>query len=247
MRNLSAGTTILISRENGASAPQGNDESYQPSITPDGRYIGFSSRATNLASGDTNGSADVFVRDMTVNTNRRISIAINGNQGWQDSYNSSMSDDGRYVVFVSNQGFVNGDTNNLHDVFMRDTVANTMTRISVDSQGKQANGGASGGIGTAAGWGARISGDGTKVFFQSLATNLTKADNNGVEDVFVRNLLNNTTTMVSLSTAGKPANGFSGTPTVSYNGQYVAFISAASNIVSGDTNGGLDAFRRGSY
>jgi len=248
VRNLAAGTTELVSRENGPAGAQGNDYSgVQPTISADGLFVGFSTRASNLLSGDTNGVFDVYVRDLTLDTNRRISLAINGNQGFQDSYNSSMNDNGRYVAFVSNQGFVSGDTNGLHDVFLRDVVANTIIRVSVDSSGKQATGGASGATGAGAGWGARVSGDGSKVVFQSLATNLIKGDTNGAEDIFIRNRLTNTTTMVSLNTAGKPANGATTAPTVSYSGQYVAFVSAATNIVTGDTNGVIDVFRRGTF
>ncbi|MBX7133843.1 MAG: hypothetical protein K1X67_14310 [Fimbriimonadaceae bacterium] len=248
VRDLVAGTTVLVSREDGANGAQGDGYSgLQPCITPDGRYVGFSSSSTNLVAGDTNGSFDAFVRDTQTHTNRRISLAINGLQGWQDSYNCSISDDGRYVAFVSNQGFVNGDSNGLHDVFVRDVVANTMVRASVDSQGKQTTGGASGGTGVVAGWGMRISGNGRYVVFQSLATNLIKGDNNGVEDVFIRDLVANTTKMVSLNTSGKPANGASTIPTISGNGAYVSFLSTATNLITGDTNGVMDVFRRGAY
>lgn len=248
VRDLAAGTTVLVSREDTEYGAQGDGYSgLQPCITPDGRYVGFSSSSTNLVAGDTNGSFDVFVRDMQTHTNRRISLAINGLQGWQDSYGCSMSDDGRYVAFVSNQGFVNGDTNGLHDVFVRDVVANTMIRVSVDSAGKQATGGASGGTGVAAGWGVRISGDGRRIAFQSLATNLIKGDTNGVEDVFVRDRIANTTQMVSLNTSGKPGNGASSIPTISGDGAYVSFLSTATNLVTGDTNGFMDVFRRGAY
>lgn len=250
VRDMVAGTTVLVSRENGAFGLQANDYcGVQPSMTPDGRYVGFSSRASNLVAGDTNGVYDVYVRDTLNHTNRRISIALNGNQGWQDSFNSSMSDDGRSVAFVSNQGFVNGDTNGLHDVFVRFTPSSgpeTMARASVDTQEKQATGGPSGGTGNWAGWGTKISPDGTKVVFQSSATNLIKGDSNGVEDVFIRNLTAGSTAMVSLNTSGKPANGISVSPTLSGNG-YVSFASDATNLVPGDTNASTDIFRRGAY
>ncbi len=246
-RDVIGNSTTLASMIDGSSTPGAGNQSgiSQTSISSDGRYVGFAT-VDALVPTDTNNFFDVYVRDTSgTETTSRISVAINGNQGNDHSMTCSMSDDGRYVTFVSNQGFVNGDNNGTSDVFMRDTVANTMTRMSVTTDNKQATGGASG-HDFGGGYGARISGDGLRVVFQSLATNLFKGDNNGTYDVFVRNRSNNTTTLISVSTAGKVGNGASTNPTISYSSGQVAFVSAANNLIpSGqDSNGFLDVFRR---
>jgi Tol biopolymer transport system component len=140
------------------------------------------------------------------------------------------------VVFYSNaSNLVPGDTNNNIDLFVRDTLANTTTRISVDSAGNQANREA---------YGSSISADGRFVAFTSFASNLVPGDTNENYDTFVRDLSTNTTTRVSVNSAGNQASGSPGTPSISADGRFVVFDSFASNLVPGDTNASDDIFVR---
>ncbi len=147
-----------------------------------------------------------------------------------------MSLDGRFVAFASGaQGLVTGDTNGKPDVFLRDRVAGTTTRVSVTSGGGQGNGRSDL---------PSISRDGRYVAFFSQATNLVSGDTNGRSDIFVRDVVAGSTRRVSIPAAGGQANGDSSFPSISDNGQQVAFSSAASNLVSGDGNGLQDIFVR---
>ena len=90
----------------------------------------FTSFASNLVPGDTNHSEDVFVRDLRSGTTRRVSVASNNAQGYQDSYEPSISADGRYVTFTSFAShLVPGDTNYTDDVFVRDLRSGTTRRV----------------------------------------------------------------------------------------------------------------------
>src|SRR4029077_12403300 len=130
---------------------------------------------------------------------------------------------------------VGGDTNGVRDVFVRDLVTGTTTRVSVGAGGAQANGASSN---------ARISADGRFVVFTSLASNLVAGDTNGVADVFERDLANGQTTRVSVSAGGVQGNDTSGGAAsgVSADGGTISFSSAASNLVAGDTNHSRDVF-----
>lgn len=211
--------------------------SIEPAISADGRYVAFTSSATNLATGDANGLADIFIRDRQAGTTVRVSVdslgseAVGGGSGAP-----ALSADGRYVAFASGAtNLVAGDANGASDVFARDTQAGTTVRVSVDSTGAEANG-ASGA--------PAISEDGRILAFESLASNLVAADTNGAVDVFVRDLQAGTTVRASLDTAGAQGNGPSGAPAVGAYGGLVAFESTASNLVAGDTNGAGDVFVR---
>ena len=214
-----------------------NASSYGPAISDDGRYVAFSSEATNLVRGDTNFVDDVFVRDLLTNATTRVSVGNNGAQGNGNSTDPSISADGRYVAFVSDaSNLVDGDTNCSSDVFVRDRQANTTTGVSIDSSGNQGQGRS---------YAPAISADGRYVAFVSDASNLVDDDTNGVSDVFVRDRQANTTTRVSLDSSGNQGNGRSvGRPSLSAHGQYVAFSSEASNFAPGDSNGVPDVFVR---
>ncbi len=158
---------------------QGNDVSGSSSISADGRYVAFSSSATNLVSGDTNGwMPDVFVHDRQNGTTERVSIDSLGVQGNDGSHNPSISADGRYVAFFSYANtLVSGDTNFTSDVFVRDRQSGTTKRVSIDSLGAQAS------------WHSYFpstSADGRYVAFYSFANNLVSGDTNLTSDVFVR-------------------------------------------------------------
>jgi len=137
-------TTTRVSVSSGGV--QGNNVSNSPSISADGRYVAFQSSATNLVAGDSNGTADVFVHDRSTGQTTRVSVAGDGSQGNNVSYNPRLSGDGRFVAFRSDAtNLVAGDTNGVRDVFVHDCVTGATTRVSVDSGGVQGNGASEGG------------------------------------------------------------------------------------------------------
>ena len=166
----------------------------------------------------------------------RVSVATNGVQGNGTSSWPSVSADGRFVVFASSAAsLVPEDTNGVDDVFVRDRATGTTTRVSVASDGTQANGPSSSGLTT-------ISGDGRFVAFSSSATNLVPGDTNGVRDVFVHDRSTGATTRVSIATDGTQGDGVAYLGGISADGRVIAFSSFATNIVLGDTNAQRDVF-----
>ncbi|MBI2206099.1 MAG: hypothetical protein HYU41_19860 [Candidatus Rokubacteria bacterium] len=139
VRDRLTGTTQRMSVA--SDGTQGNAYSDIPAISADGRYVAFFSPATNLVAGDTNGHADVFVRDRETGTTQRVSVATGGTQGHNQSYPSGISADGWYVAFYSlASNLVAGDTNGRVDAFVHDRQTGTTERVSVASDGTQGNG-----------------------------------------------------------------------------------------------------------
>jgi len=222
-------TTRVSVSSNGV---QGNGYSIVASISSDGRYVAFESYADNLVNGDTNGVDDVFVHDRQSGQTTRVSVSSTGAQGNSVSGNwsNSISPDGRHVVFFSNaDNLVDDDTNGWGDVFVHDRQSGQTTRVSVSSNGVQGNG-------YSGNW-SSISSDGRYVAFESYADNLVNGDTNGWDDVFVHDRQTGQTTRVSVSSNGVQGNGYSGWPSISSDGRYVAFHSDADNLVDSDTNG----------
>jgi Tol biopolymer transport system component len=237
LRDKQSGTTVRVSV--GPSGVQANGASANPCISADGRYVGFESSASNLVAGDTNGTTDVFVFDTLTATTTRVSVASGGIQANGASNQCALSSDGHYVAFNSlASNLVAGDTNLRVDTFVHDLVANTTERVSVSTAGAQGNNV------TLVTDTPAISADGRYVAFQSAATNLVAGDTNGAPDIFLRDRVAKTTTRVSLTNAGAQANGWNYSPAISADGRYVAFTSGATNLVAGDTNASDDIFVR---
>ena len=177
---------------------------------------------------DALGVNNVFVHDRWTGATTLVSVAIDGSESSGHSEEVSISADGRYVAFRSwASNLVNGDTNNLPDIFVRDLQTNQTTRVSVASDGTQANNFS---------FNPSISADGRYVAFTSWANNLVSGDTNGGRDIFVHDRQTGATTRVSVATGGGQAAADSQRPSISADGRYVAFESDASNLVSGDTN-----------
>lgn len=221
-----------------SSGAQGNGNSFDPFISADGLVVSFSSKASNLVAGDSNGKTDIFVHDLVTGLTRRVSIATGGGQANGTSEDAVLSGGGRFVAFSSlATNLVSGDTNSVRDTFVHDRATGTTTRVSVATGGAQENG--------ASGYNPSISIDGGFVAFNSAASNLVNGDTNGDRDVFVHELATRTTTRVSVSSSGAQANGSSSSaPSISEDGRFVTFLSSATNLVSGDTNGDRDVFVR---
>ncbi len=214
---------------------QGDAGSDLPSISASGRYVAFSSWATNLVAGDLNATADIFVHDRQTGETTRVSVASDGGQGEDWSTSPSISALGRYVAFTSYAtSLVVGDTNDAADVFVRDRQTGETTRVSVASGGAQ---------GDAGSYTPSISADGRYVAFYSLATNLVTGDTNSTADIFVHDRQTGETSRVSVDSDGMQAvGGHCYAPSISADGRYVAFYSYATNLVAGDTNDALDVF-----
>jgi cysteine-rich repeat protein len=205
-----------------------------PFVSQDGGTVAFVSSAANLVTGDTNGRLDVFVRDRSSDTTERVSVASDGIQAAADSFAPALSADGSRVVFVSlAQNLVAGDTNGTFDVFVHDRATATTVRVSVATDGAQANGPS---------FAPRLSADGLMVVFHSQATNLVAGDTNGASDVFVHDIATGATERVSVGSMGEQGNFASTAGTLSSDGRYVAFNSDATNLVADDTNAVTDVF-----
>ncbi|MCB2188663.1 MAG: hypothetical protein KQJ78_19770 [Deltaproteobacteria bacterium] len=227
------GQTTRVSVD--SAGQEADDFSSGPGISADGRYVVFSSFATNLVTGDTNGTYDIFVHDRQTGQTTRVSVDSAGQEGDDDSSNSAISADGRYIAFESMAtNLVPGDTNGFNDLFVHDRATGRTTRVSVDSAGGQGNGPS---------YGPAISGDGAFVAFESAADNLVDGDTNAVYDVFVHELATGITTRVSVKSGGaEQGDALSAYAAISANGRWVAFQSNATNLVAGDTNGTSDVF-----
>jgi Tol biopolymer transport system component len=191
---LPAATAGAQTTECASMVFRSDGDSSSPCLSADGGHVAFSSAATILVPGDTNGFNDVFVFDLQSNTLERISISTLGVQADGPSDVTSISADGRFVAFESvATNLVAGDTNGARDIFLRDRQSSTLERVSVGAGGAQAGSGSSG---------PSVSADGRYVAFSSSASNLVVGDTNGVVDTFVRDRQNGTTERVSISTGG---------------------------------------------
>ena len=211
-----------------------NDTSERPALNADGSLVAFTSEASNLVSNDTNEGSDVFVHDRHTGHTTRVSVDSQGAQANNSSVGAALSADGRLVVFDSlASNLVSNDTNEGSDVFVHDRSTGRTTRVSVDSQGTEADSNSSLPV---------LSADGSLVAFISEASNLVPNDTNDTADIFVHDRSTGRTTRVSVDSQGTEADSNSSLPVLSADGSLVAFISEASNLVPNDTNDTADIF-----
>ena len=222
---------------------EGDGDSSAPAISSDGRYVAFTSAATNIVADDTNNRDDIFVMDRQTHTLTRVSeggtsaAPIEGNRS---SGNASITADGRYVAFDSTaNNLVDDDTNGQTDIFVMDRQTHTLTRVSEGgTSAAPIEGDNDSGV-------PSISADGRYVAFSSYATNLVAGDTNLVQDILLMDRQTHTLTRVSeggTSAAPIQGNSYSDVPKISANGMHVVFFSSASNLVVGDTNSSNDIF-----
>jgi len=234
VRDLVAGVTSRVSVA--SDGTEGDATSGLGDLSADGHVALFWSDADNLVPGDTNGVRDAFVRDLDTGTTTRVTVAAGDGQTDGLTIADALSADGRIVVMSSYAtNLVTGDGNGVEDVFVYDRDTGDTTRVSVATDGTEANAGSFGGA---------VSADGRRVVFVSFASNLVAGDSNGAMDVFVHDRDTGVTTRVSVASDGSEGNGTSDDGHISGDGRFVAFRSAASNLVPGDTNGVADVFIR---
>lgn len=208
---------------------EGANSSILPAVSATGRLVAFQSLSSNLVAGDTNSSWDIFLRDRGTGSTERVSLTETGQEADGNSYNASVSDDGRFIAFESHAtNLVSTEDNGQQDIYVRDRTLGTTTLIS------DAIGGADGHSSA-----PHISGDGRYVVFYSAATNLVPFDTNGFLDVFVHDLQTGLTEVVS-QYLGTHGNGASWNPRISQDGQWVVFTTFASNLGFVDVNGVRD-------
>ncbi len=213
--------TTTLHKTEPANLPSAN-----AATSKDGRYIAFHSAASNLVSNDTNNKQDIFVYDREAKLMERVSVSSDGAQANNYSLRPSISGDGRYIAFMSYaSNLVGNDHNHQLDVYVHDRHEKTTQLVSVSKDGAAGNTKSMNPV---------ISADGHHVAFESFANNLIEEDINENPDIFVRNIIENKTEVVSLSSRGQQANHGSSNPAISANGRYVLFQSPARNLVPVD-------------
>ena len=240
VRDLTAGTTTLVSRVSGAGAVAlgGTDDGV---LSGDGNHVAFgtNSGAVDPAVTDANGLTDVYVRDVPAGTTTLVSrggaaTAVGG-------YSPSISDNGVVAGFVTDTSLAGGlDINGVSDLYVRVVPAPSSTQLA-----SRTNGGGGAATTGQVGEGV-ISGDGSTAAWSTTATDLGDGDATSLLDIHRSVLGSGVTSLVSRSATGAIGDMESYSPSISDNGQNVAFISSASNLdaLYPDTNGGPDAFVR---
>jgi Tol biopolymer transport system component len=204
---------------------QANGYSAAAALARGGGFVAFLSSASNLVAGDTNGAQDVFVHDIVYGSTTRESVDSSGAQAHADSNSTRLgiSADGRFVVFCSNSpNLVAGDTNGMDDVFLRDRLLGTTIRVSVGNAGLQGNRDSKD---------PSVSDDGRYVAFESYSNNWLSPDASFGPDVFLRDVVAGTTTLVGVNAQGIQASQGSDQAAVSGDGRFVAFHSGSPDMV----------------
>jgi Tol biopolymer transport system component len=229
-RDLQAGTTTLVDVDtNGAGSILSPNS--QPSMSDDGRFVGFDFNDDDLLPNDRNHFSDAFVRDLNGGTTELISVRdprlpCTTPNGGSSILGTSISGDGRFVAFLGDaDNLIPNDTNLFTDVFVHDMLAGSNLLVSLNTNGFSGNGG----CGDPA-----LSPDGRYVAFTSSSSDLVPGDTNFSQDVFVRDLATGSTTLVSMNRTGTgPGNTVSSSPVVGAGGRFVLFRSRANNLASG--------------
>jgi hypothetical protein len=218
------GSTVLVTvAKTGLPSTAGG---FAPTISADGRFVGFASAGNDLVTGDTNATIDVFLRDMVAGTTAMVSATQTGAPGDLSSgLNSAsgsheISDDGRYVAFTSNAtNLVPTSNSGKQQVYVKDMLTGLVTRASVDAANAAGNDTSSA---------PALSGNGRAVAFLSLAANFSALSTSHTTQLFVRDLEAATTTLESVTTAGVPTlSRAASAPALSFDGHYLVFESQA--------------------
>ncbi len=242
-RNTKQMTLVSVAQ---VGAHSGNGRSVALDVSTNGQWVLFQSEASDLIAGDTNGVADLFVRDLATGQTLLVTANVQGRPGGGpllliSAYfsatplfqNASLSADGRHAVFESwASDLIVNDNTNLVDVFVRDLQAGTNFLVSVAADGQASAGGNS--------ERPAITPNGRWIVFHSRATNLVATDTNGRADIFRRDMQTGTTVLVSVDRNGTGSgNNHSTNAVISDDGRFVAFESAALNLATNGSTAGI--------
>lgn len=200
---------------------QANGNSYMVGSSPDGRYVVFDSMASNLVPGDNNGQRDVFIRDRSLGTIERVSVGPAGIESPYLNRAPSVSADGRYVSFETKGPLLSGSSVGIFQIYRRDRVNGVTELVSASSSGLAGNSFSSR---------SSISADGRYVLFYSRANNLVVGDNNGVQDIFLKDMQTGALETISLGASGVRGNDHSFEAAMSSDARFISFTSMATNL-----------------
>ncbi|WP_405730875.1 hypothetical protein OG885_14125 [Streptomyces sp. NBC_00028] len=206
---------------------------YSPAISANGRVVAYTTSAPDAAPADTNGRDDVIVHDLRTGEDELVQYRTDGTLGEADSLGAALSADGRYVAFESaDQLDPAHDYTHARNVYVRDRVERTTEQISRPTKY----------VYKESSFDSSLSADARVFAFASNVRSLVPDDTNKVSDVFAFDRASQTTVRVSVAADGTQGDGASSGAYLSADGRRVAFVSAATNLVPGDTNGVADVF-----
>ena len=224
--------TRISESTNGGAA---NSYSFAAGITYDGSRAVFLSQATDIVTGISSSKKNVYVRDIENGTSSVASITASGTIGNGQSPWAAISDDVNIVAFeTASTNLAPSDTNGVNDIFLKNMATGELTLISRTSSAEANDQSIH----------PSISSNGRVVAFLSDASNLVPNDTNATTDAFIYDVDTGTLQRVSVSSSGAESNGTTTGVSISANGRYVAFTSAGTNLVAGDTEGYVDVFVR---
>lgn len=224
-------TTVKVSHATNGSAA--NEASTMPAISADGRHVTFASVASNIAGTGNNGFNQIYAWDRLTDETIQVS-QVGGRSSFNGAGNAVISADGRYISYSAFDPLYDiGDASHESEVFLWDRQTRNTIKVSRASDGSNSNGSS---------YLPDISADGRYVTYQSAASNLVSNDTNGMSDVFVWDRHTGATAKASVAGNGDGANAGSSGATISADGRYISYLSSASNLVGGDTNGKSDVF-----
>ena len=232
LHNRQNNATELVSTS--SSGEDGDEGSFAPSVSDDGRYVVFSSFATNLVATEVAaGVTHMYLRDLDSRSTRLLTVTTANDPAAEESFRASISGDGRFVAFISMaDNLVEDDTDGLADLFIYEIEAAALERIGGASEVPQA---------------PRLSRDGRFVAFPSSSDELVPENADRVRGVYVYDQLSDETTWASINSREAPPDDATtsfDTIGISENGECVVFSSAATNLVLRDTNSETDVFLR---
>jgi hypothetical protein len=229
VRDTVSGSTTLVSKNNTTPANGGNGESRVPSISADGTKIAFQSPASDLVANDGNNNFDVFLFDSTASPNIQL-VSPPSQSGWTPGDCGgamAMSKDGLYIAYITNRQIDSADTNAALDVFVWDRSSGTTTRITNSASTDI--------------YGSTISISSRRTAYGG-GTSLpvvvySKTDSSGIVQVYAYDMQSTATTLVSQDSTGTAGNATSTLPSISPDGEFVAFVSLATNLQTVPTPG----------
>ncbi|HWX47725.1 MAG TPA: hypothetical protein VNZ61_06705 [Roseomonas sp.] len=243
LRFLGGAGLSLVRASTSSNGDQANGRSYSPELSADGTKLVFVSEASNLVPGDTNGKADVFLKDLNTGRVTLVSTTAGGEQGNDASVRPVISADGQYVAFASAaDNFLAADANgHIPDIFVKNMFTGALTLVSTSSGGEQANSASQQDV--VGSFDPSISADGRLIAFASTASNLVPDDTNRAFDVFVKDMVTGEVRLASASANGEQGNQSSSAPQLSADGTKLVFSSVAGNLVPNDSTGnGINEF-----